>query len=311
MNTVLKKNERGTSKIILILLCLFFMAFLIINNGYVSRTFYDGLCFSVQRVLPTLFPFMFAGQILVLSGGIDVISDVSEILLHKANFNKNALIPCLIGILCGFPTGAVYTKALYEQGKITKNEADVILIGSNCASPAFVISAVGKGMLGSASIGFLIWSVSVISSLTITLFLLPRSKTHPRTDKGSKPYSSILKRSISGAAASIINVCFLISIFYLLCVICIDALEYFSVCDNVKVSLAGFIELCSGCKAACELLPTQKAVYCAFAAGFGGMSALLQVKAEAHEEANIAKYFISKLVCGLISSFFVFIYCKK
>lgn len=314
MYTKAKNNTENISKKLLTVLCLCSMSLFIAKNEYVSRTFYEGLCFCLQNILPTLFPFMFASSILICSGSFDFISDILEKTLYKSKFNNNVLILCALGIICGFPVGAKCTRELYEQGKITKEEADICLIGSNCASPAFVIGAIGSRMLGSVNIGVLIWSISVLTSITITLILLPRQKSNTRyhtTNVAKINNGVILKTALSSASASIINLCFLVSIFYLLATVSIDLLDFFDISNAIKAAFAVALEMCVGCKTVSELMPEQKAIYCAFAVGFGGISTLMQVKAEAHEGASITKYLVSKLICGCISSIFVFFYCKK
>ena len=315
MNIIQKSKDHKTQKISVLFLCLFFMSILIIKSSYVSKAFSEGLYFGIKKVVPSLFPFIIATQILISSGGISVLTEMLEKRTSNIKININTITPCLIGLLCGFPIGAKCTRELYEQAKISKQEADVLLIGANCASPAFVISAIGEGMLNSKSTGVAIWLMCTSTSLLLTYFLLPKGKlaykNSNHVSKNDKSNTNILTRSLTCAAASMINIIMLIGMFYLLCKASIDILEYFNASNTIKASVAAIIEMCVGCKSACEYLPEHKDVLCAFSIGFGGLSTCFQVRAEAHTNAKITKYVISKLVCGLICAIFVFLYCKN
>ena len=72
---------------------------------------------------------------------------------------------CLfIGLLCGFPSGAIAASQLYEKSQISKSDAQKLILISNLPSPAFCISFVGAHILQSPITGFLIYLSCVLGS---------------------------------------------------------------------------------------------------------------------------------------------------
>ena len=274
----------------------------------VSRYFYIGGNFATRKIIPALFPFLFLTDLLIRTGALDSIGKFFVNPTKKLKLNPNIIAPCILGVICGIPLGAKCTKEYFEKGLINKQEADILLAAANCASPAFVIAAVGQGMLKDIRIGVIIWGVSVLCSLFISIFLLPKSKSPDqvlaRSDSCDFDLSSSFIISLKNSVISIINIAFLVTFFYTLSSLLSDTLILLGANETLCAVLSSVIEFSSGCIKGAELDITGSLV-CAFSVGFGGFCAYFQVKSEAHKNADMKKYLLIKGVCGLISTIFV------
>ena len=115
---------------------------------------------------------MIITDFLLKTGSISFVCAPLCAFFKKANITAEAAAPCITGLLCGAPVSARTVKELYESGRLTSEESDALLCAANPTSPAFIICAVGCGMLGSVRIGVFIWSFSfLISFLNISFNL--------------------------------------------------------------------------------------------------------------------------------------------
>ena len=308
MNITNVKNIHTNKKHLTCVICFAIMILFIIQSKYICEAFYSAGIFCAKKLLPALFPFLFLCGVLINSGGLDTLAFVSKPFFKKMKLNPYLSTPYILGLICGFPIGAKVTKQLYTENKISKKEADVLLAGANCASPSFVICTVGAVMLGNQRAGFFIWATTAIMSITLSLVLMPK-----RTDDviiaeyNEKEFDlgSVFIASIQSAAVSVINISFLVMFFFVLSSLADIYLSAIGLSKNTKGFLYSMIEITSGCKYITDELSQYKAPLCTFAVGFGGMCVLTQIRAEAHEGANMLYYTFIKLVCGLISSLFV------
>lgn len=127
-----------------------------------------GLAFCANILIPSLFPFMVLSSFVVKSG---LASRLSVVLgpVTKALFRLPGCTGAtiLIGMVGGYPCGARGIKALIERGEITPRQGERMLSFSVGAGPAFVISVVGAGLLGSGTAGVILFASQAAASILI------------------------------------------------------------------------------------------------------------------------------------------------
>ena len=179
-----------------------------------------GLCVTV--LLPSLFPFFVLSSLLT-----ERAAGVRSWGLTRRLFGlPEALMPALIlGAVGGYPVGARTAAQVYAQGRCTREQAEKALLFCNNAGPAFVISAVGAGMLGDEGLGLRLWLIHLLSALLIRLF--PRKNTGVVKDIHctSVPANStcgvtVFLQAVTGSFAAFLNVCaFVLAFAVLLCLL--------------------------------------------------------------------------------------------
>lgn len=304
-------QHRIKKESLIFVLCLGCILGYISCSGNGSSAIYRGMVFTAQTIIPSIFPVMLISDILSRSGVLATVCSGFAPVMKKAKLNPALLPPIAVGAFCGFPAGAKCVRASVEQGLITNREADCILAASNCAGPAFVISAVGVGMYSDAKIGVLLWLVSFFLCCVMSYILVPKQKD-PRhspncaQSSAAKSLSSLFCESIKSTSLSIMNLFFMITFFYALC----RNIQYVLIGAGVDplFSAAGgaLLEIGSGCSSAMLLPAPYSLCLTAFSVGFGGSCVFFQVKNEAHKNADMRLYLTTKAVCGLISSFFAY-----
>ena len=153
---------------------LMLMLMLLLFSREVSSAMQGAIRLCMRIILPTLFPFMVLSDLLVQSiGDADAPAWLSRITHRLFRVPASALLPFLLGALCGFPIGVKNADALYREGRISAGEYANLLCFVNNTGPAFVIAAVGTGLFSSVRLGVLLYSVQLVSALMTGAVLWP------------------------------------------------------------------------------------------------------------------------------------------
>lgn len=121
----------------------------------------NGLLLWYQTVVPTLFPFMTASRLAVVSGGatllIKPLYPLCKKLLHLSEEGTYTLFS---GLLCGYPMGAKTCSDFLEQGALSPQEGRFLVAVCNLPSPMFLLgylSAQAGGELSRAKIFLVVY----------------------------------------------------------------------------------------------------------------------------------------------------------
>ncbi len=245
----------------------------------------NGLSVGLSSALPSLFPAMVLSQML------------------SAYAKKTRLSPgflsLLLGILCGFPIGAVTVANGIEQGSLSKSEGEKLLFFCNNAGPSFLILFCGHSILKSQRMGFLLFVFqSILSCLFYLLF--SRKASHPspfrsvlpKTEEGNflLSFSHALKKS-SNSFLYILSCIIFFSFLSFLCK------ELFALPPFYHALLSLFLELTGGVRSLAFLPAKTAMILCGAGVGWGGASVHLQTLGILSEHSLKSRYyFLGKLV---------------
>ncbi len=130
------------------------------------------------------------------------------------------------------------------------------------AGPAFVVSAVGFGILGNINAGLILLGAQILSSLLIALSssLFEKNKPVYRPMKPSAtPISLAFVKAVTDSASAMMMLCAFVVVFAVILGM-MDAFGVFTILAQslhmepqlVTAIISGFLEVTSGCKAAAE-----------------------------------------------------------
>lgn len=264
------------------------------------------LCY--EMIIPTLFPFFVCSGLLIYSGFCESLSRIfSPVMKPLFNVNPSGSVAFVLGIISGYPLGAVTVCNLYEGFYISKSEAERLLSFCNNSGPLFILASVGIGMYSGVEIGILLYTVHIISALIVGFlmrfykkddFIAPKSQITTRENTPFAGFGEVLENSVK----SILNICGSIMLFS---VISRLVLDFFSL-DDVSFSfVSGILEFASGTAkiAGLDLDFVKKMIMSAFVVGFAGISVLVQVMAVVSKHGlSLKPYILGKLLHGGISA---------
>jgi len=149
-------------------LCILFILCLILLSNTAVMSALDGLRLWAGVVVPSLFPFFVAAEIMNSSGFIRASGLLLEPVMRPLfNVPGSGSFALAMGVISGYPVGAKITCDLKNNGEITKNEAERLLAFTNNSGPLFIIGAVGTGMFGSPQIGIFLFLCHLLACITV------------------------------------------------------------------------------------------------------------------------------------------------
>ncbi len=289
-------------------MCIWCVAFSIIFPKPASEAAFRALRLCAQRVVPALFLFIAASKILLACGGAKIFSFLTAGLPERVlNLSKSGSAAVILGLLCGYPTGAVVISQALSRGEMTEDEAQSILPFATAASPAFLAGAVGSSLFGSPLYGYLLMLSQTASSLILLIATRKkrsRSEFLPKNEKKAEPLLPLLAGAVKEAGASAIYVCSFITFF---CVFSATILYFLPLGGALNALVNGFFEISGGFASLSALECTLFEKYFLGGAilGFSGVSVFMQSASFVCESRiSMKKYALWKcvqaLLCGAI-----------
>lgn len=151
-----------------IIIILLSAVFMLINPRETVQAASQGLALWYTAVLPALFPFFVVAELSVKMRLVNFLGVLLEPIMRPLfRLPGCSSLVVVMGFTSGFPVGAVLTRKLYEQDLLSADEAERLVSFTNNASPLFVLGAVGVGMLGSPSAGYLLAIAHYLSNLMV------------------------------------------------------------------------------------------------------------------------------------------------
>ena len=257
-----------------------------------------------QVVIPSLFVFLCLCQWLMNSSGIGWLTRYGKplfrLLLGSYWQGGTAWLMAVIG---GYPMGAVALKQLLAQGMITEEQAKRLTCFLFVPSPAFVITAVGGGLLNSAYSGVLLWESCIIASLVITVVGCRVKQVKSAATMSPLSVQSMnFTEGVASACQLMLQICGMVVLFRVV----IGFLPLLSLPVGISDWVAGILEVTNGCVVMSRYgLPVLAAVL-----GFGGISAHWQIKGLAGELLpSYSRYSWVRVLQGLLSYMTAHAFC--
>ena len=217
---------------------------------------------------------------------------VFEKLLHLPKQCAGAVI---LGLISGYPAGALLTHSLYERRIINSDTAKRIMSFNFCGGAAFIITAVGSVIYGDVKKGLIIYSSNVAASLTVAFIsgLIKKSSFAPVKSRASYPdFCSALCDSVESTVRALAVLCAYIMLFSVITHIV-----------RIPEQLLPVFEITNGVYN-CSAMPTcLAAAYIAF----GGLCVHMQLLPFLTDmKIKYLPFLSGRLICAAVS----FIYCK-
>lgn len=269
------------------------IAILIIMNKEAKAGAAEGISMCECIIIPSLLP------ILILTGIIqDSQCSIVFEKLFGAVFEKVFRLPrccstaVILGLMGGFPCGAVLTQDLYVRGYIDEKAAQRVMCFNFCGGLAFIVTAVGSVNYGSTKTGIILYCVNVLSALisgAVTALFSKDKIININASYKHLPLSDALVKSTEGCVHSLLVMSAYIVLFSAVC-------SVFSIPEYIYPVIEITKGICS---------PTSIPLdYCAFFLAFGGLCIHFQLMGILRSfKMSYFRFFIYRVFCGVLSFF--------
>lgn len=325
------------NKLYIIVFCSFIICLVLFSNtNLVSAR--EGLLLWANSVVPTLFPFFVATELLNHTNFIPILGKyLNKFMRPIFKVPGEGAYAFLMGLISGYPVGAKIVCHLRENGLCTKDEGERMLAFTNNSGPLFIIGTVGISLFNNQIVGVILLITHILACITVGILFGFTKKDEDvkwnrynvnTRQKDEKTLGGILGESIKNAISTILMIGGFVVIFSIIISILnnshileLEAKIISPMVNSIGISsefvkpiLAGIIELTNGVKMVSEVAVVNynlSIIISAFLLGFGGISILLQVSSiVAKTDLSMKKYIIGKFLQGIIASIYVFIILK-
>ena len=246
-----------------------FAAALLLWPETASTAAQTGLLLCFHTIIPALFPFFVVVSLLLQMGFARVLQRLFAPFMGPLfHLGGVCAVPLLAGLVGGYPSGARAVAELYSQGLLSRREAEAALSFTNNCGPAFLLSYVGAGILGSSRAGVYLLLIHLLSAL-ITGMVVCRWAGLRQSGGGRRRLGAGENRSLAAAFptavtssfAATLNICGFVVLFQVVAGL---------LPGHLPPVVLGFFEMVTGVAA----LPLGGASFVTAAAivGWGGLS---------------------------------------
>jgi len=265
------------------------------------------LCANI--LAPSLFPFFVCASLLTSSGVAEKAGRrLGGFMKTFFSVSGAGALPFVLGLVSGYPMGALITCKLYDSKNITKSDAIKLLSFTNNSGPLFIMGAVGIGIYGSTKIGYILFishAAAAIMTGFVFRFFKDSQKKHNFTPQ--KPFhdSNILGTAVSDSIKSLLNLSGFV-VFFAVILAMLENIGFigflssslikFGVDEKTSILLSkGFFELTTGISTAKSgSIPAVSSIL-----AWGGISVLFQTLSIVKKSGlPIKSYIAGKLLCG-------------
>ena len=328
----------------LALLFLFFTACLLIFSGSNLPAIKSGLKLWANYVIPSLFPFFVATELLMHTNIINLFGRLlNNYMKPLFNISGEGAFAFIMGIISGYPVGAKIASKFRENNICSKAECERLLSFTNNSGPLFIIGTVGILMYQNTTIGILLFITHLLGCISVGfIFRFWKRNDNFKDYNKKKNYNylsnknnanfanlgEVLAESITNSISTILLIGGFVVIFSsvisilkasgILNILCASITPIFNILhiDSNFISgiLTGFLEITNGIQSissiACKNFSINL-VITAFLLGFGGISVFLQVfSITSKTDLSIKPYIYGKLLHGLFAAFYTFLFIQ-
>lgn len=300
----------------------------------------SGLSLWANSVVPSLFPFFVATELLMHTNMITLLGNLlNKYMKPLFNIRGEGSFAFIMGIISGYPVGAKIASNFRQNNICSKEECERLLSFTNNSGPLFIIGTVGILMFRNTTIGILLFITHLLACITVGfIFRYWKKDKNTNTPISSSNYfkqqkksasfsnlGEILAESITNSISTILLIggfvvifSSIISIFKAsgllnsLTVLFSPIFQFLNIDTSfIQGILTGILEITNGINTissiACKKI-SLNIIFTAFLLGFGGISVLLQVwSITSKTDLSIKPYIYGKLLHGLLAAFYTYL----
>ena len=296
-----------------------------------------GLSLWANSVVPSLFPFFVATELLSQTQIPYILGKVlGKIMKPLFNVRGEGSFALIMGFVSGYPVGAKIATNFRQNNICSKEECERLLSFTNNSGPLFIVGTIGISMFGSSAIGILLLITHILSSLTVGFIfrfwkknscnLISKSKQNSASNKTIKvsDLGEVLSNSITNSISTILVIGGFVVLFsviisilkssHFLSIVVITFRPLFNLIQLSPKFIAplftGLFEITNGIASIASInikAISINIILASFLLGIGGISIFFQVYSiVSKSDLSIKTYIYGKFLHGIIAAIYTF-----
>lgn len=275
-----------------------------------------GLRVCGTALIPALFPYFVLSRLVISRASLEKLSARADRPMRYFFGVEGGCFPALLSsFLGGYPIGIATLVSLYENGVVSRQDAQRAICFCNNSGPAFFLGVAGGIVLQSPRAGAALYGIHILAALTSGILLASRTPQQAVLRRQPAPQASrslvrAFPEAVAASCAALLQISGLVVFFSVLNSLCDQAGLWRSIdaFPAARGLLGGLLELSSGILQLAGPWETRF-LACAFLLGWGGLCVHFQA-AGLWTAAGLRPrgYFTEKALHGLFSLLFAAVY---
>ncbi len=256
----------------------------------------SGILLCGRVIIPSLFPFGVCVMFIINSRAVKLLEYLNPAIRRLTGFSAEVFTLVLLSFTGGYPIGAKLLSNAVKNGVLTANRAGVMLNFCINAGPAFIISAVGSGILGSKKTGVILLCANIAAG--ILLCFISRRFEKFETSESEKSLDALSPAdnfvySVAEAAGATVKICGFVILFSVISAY----MDYYGEKYEILKILALPLEVTNA------VSKSSNVYLISFLLGFGGISVWCQALAVCSNVAiNYPRFILFRVLHGALSA---------
>lgn len=256
----------------------------------------EGILLSGRVIIPSLFPFTACVLFIMKSGALNIFKFAEPFTKKIFKLSPELFTLMLLSFIGGYPIGAKLLNEAVNLKKTSPENAGIMLNYCVNAGPAFVILAVGGGIIGSKTVGYILLCAHILSSFFLSFFFglfLKDEKTACIPEKNNTNIADNFVNSVSEAASAVFSICAYVILFSTV----ISYIDRYSGKLTFLKYLSPLLEVTNA------VSHTRNILIIAFLLGFAGLCIWSQIISVGRLlKINYPLFALSRIAHGLLSA---------
>lgn len=277
------KLNNGCKEYTTVFLAIFFSVLLITVPDVCVSGAKRGLIICAGTLIPALFPF-----------AVPVLFFLNTKVFKSINMKYFAVF--VLSTVGGYPIGGKLIYQLYSNNEIDKSSAKKIIPFFINAGPSFIVLAVGKIMLNSIVLGYILLFSHIAGSIIASLVFIPHYIFKKTVNNTFDNCLSVTENFVS-SIHNVAEACISISSFVIFFSVVNEYILYFS----SRIGLLSFLTYITEVTSAVRR--TENIYIISFLLGFAGISIWMQILSLSREiKPSLPWLIIVRIIHGFISA---------
>lgn len=283
-------------KLLSLLTAAAFIILVITNPKVCTAGATKGLLLAGRVIIPSLFPFTACVLFIMKSGGLNLLDFSAPFTKKVFHISPEMFSLMLLSFIGGYPVGAKLLNEAVKSGRLSKENAGIMLNYCVNAGPAFIVLAIGSGILGSKKIGYILLTAHIAASLILSLFFgffIKNDNISSKNKEENFGAADNFVSAVSDAASAVFSVCAYVIFFS-------AVNEYMSYLGEKMPFIKCITPLFEVTNAVTGM---RNILIIAFLLGFAGVSVWCQILSVGKLiRINFTAFILSRIAHGLLSA---------
>lgn len=245
------------------------MGVLILDSKNAVQAAAAGVDICIKTVIPSLFPFFVLS--IFLTGALADAPFLQPVCrLFQAKEGSEGVL--ISGLLGGYPVGAQAAAEAWSKGRVSKQNANRLLMFCSQAGPSFLFGMIAA-QFPDTKYGWMLWAVQLLSAWSASRLTVVQNEQHTNSQEIRHITINEAIRKAIFAMASVCGwvIVFRVFLFFL------DRWVLFVFPEPIRILITGTFELTNGCLALSGIQNVSTRFLCgAVMLNFGGICVLMQ-----------------------------------